>query len=361
MYTFVKYKHLCIGYLNHSSYGDLRMSSYTVRKRSVMGKIAVLDTDCRGQGVPLGNIRYRNWGSKGSEEALRTQIPIFVAPECATSRDLIRNSGYKITHDKSKTNCVVVPSFDNTPVKTFLFNTASYNEGEKTLTLWTFSENRDLYDMDKLFADFVELMRLKGETVYGDCIYGRRECCLLNPCDDYIDMINDTVPQGRWYIFEQNLLLKTSNEITVENLEIWNKLPYKSNLLEQMLINSNWRDYPATIAVFLTRFPSTSSIFYSTNRNTKMMLSEIKFDKYTYASDILKGRVIQPKDWNMLQDWLLHQLSLSENGGVVIDNNTTVGEHSWSFYGEKLLRHRIVAAPLRIDAPMLYENILELL
>ncbi len=362
---FFKYRHLSTGTLRLRDDGTISVTGYTIRKRAIQNKMALFRPNVTDyNNIPVHRLSARSFLQYSlSTRAAREACSVYVYPECGLSRDIIRSSGYKIVRDPAKANCCLVPAFDGI-IHQFVYDIISVNRDDSTLCLYSIANNLNYIQDHSAFFDAIkQKLGELGEEVIGDRITKSASCVIVPQCDGYIDILNPTEEtKHRCYMSELSLPLEYPNDITVENLLLWRNLAAQSpTLLEQLLTKTNWQEYPATLCTWLYTEISDSRLFYSQNANTKLMLQTIGYSNRGSLTDMLKRRIVEPKDWNLLQDYILAKYNLAATGGFLtkIRNDN----RKWNVYDTQLslVRNAFCVAPLKINTPMLYENILELL
>lgn len=349
------------------------MSKYTFNYPKIyLGKVMVnADDTCETEiyeqvGLPRGKTAYFDTGSiddpskyisSVAKHYAFSAVNLFISPKCSLPRDVIRNSGYKIKLDPENAQYTVV---EEPPVPyrlvcnivaqqiqshiLFLFEVQrQYSSGEET---WSPEMVNKIYhsinaacgyygDGDPVVAYYKD--NLKKATVY-----------FLPKCQEWEDIYLATYSNRR-YVLDSWLSIKPLAEINLENLIVWSKC--EDNIVESAIVNSNWREYPATLC------------FWLVNENILPYSSTISFEKirakigyYDYKREkTLPNYVVSKKDWTMLQSWILHKCGIEEKGQFVdIDKwNDLPKEY------KKFLRAKVAVAPVQITADMTFENFVD--
>ena len=172
----------------------------------------------------------------------------------------------------------------------------------------------------------------------------------MEKCPEYKTILESYPSTPFKYIVEDDLTLKTSVDIDFETLNIWNKMT-DYNMLEKNILMSNWRDYPFTMAHF---FYSKFKHFMCSTRSDalKAVMTSVGYD-YTSGSINMNGRMVSPKDWNFLQDFLLQQLGLTSDSGFVDKSAKEV-----SGAAKKYLRFKTAVAAKRISEPTFVSDLI---
>lgn len=286
---------------------------------------------------------------------------LFVCPEVRTSRDIIRNSGYKIVRnpDDADYTVVPVPNSDN-PFPLLFCNLALVDNETNSLYLYTVVKGFRNTRLDpgeyaanyqKIHDFFCSATYQNWEFVY-DSLVENGCVSIISRYQVYSDIISNQYPH-KIYVYETYLKKLCPVEFNIEALEIWSKCS-DINILEKSICNSNWEEYPATLLIFLKKELTNSSLEGATSRNFQLVLDTIGYDRRKSVETILGDKLIQPKDFNMLQKYIMYKLGVSENGGFT---------DKFSFYPDYngLFRVKLAVAPLKLSVPTTFSNILQLL
>lgn len=358
----IKYKKLCVGSLRLYCDGRISRSEYRVRKRAVQNRMALaLPYSTPDEYIPLSKLRC-SWSvyhqQAMSTRAQRETVSLYVYPEVGTSRDIIRKSGYKIVLDPSKADYCVAPAFAGR-ICDYRYDILAYDDSDESLYLYTVTNYMDEIPIQNLFDRAKQDLTDCGLRVIGDRMQVSRPCIIVQKSDAFIDILRPTDDtRGRKYISELQLPLDYGNEISIQNLLLWKQLAETNNsIFEKVIVNTDWRDYPVTMCFFLSLDCPMGRIFYSSNSNTKMMLTAIGFDRCRPAVAMCEGRVVEPKDWNMLQDYIMASYDVEPQGGFITDRKACTPESDWL----NIVRRRLCIAPLKIDSPVLFDNLISCL
>lgn len=323
--------------------------------REVINKLAVIVWGNRGVGAEMDVSLFP---ARRCNEAKT----VYISQKSKIPRDLVRRT-YKITMSPKKADLVVIPALQNE------YNITYNYLARDTVTqdLYIVSFIRAYVHTEESRCDSVEEANIKREALakimrglpgtrfedeiewlYDDGGLDKKLFFVSN-ISEYSDLLNNTYP-GRRYIFDSQLVLTGGAEISVETLDVWNRIPPdEMNLFEKAILSSDWKKYPYTMCAFI----NNKCPYYSTGGQFGWLLKTIDYFSYTRSED---NREIQPEDWNMLQKYILHKYDLGENGGYGPRSDEPC------FYDLKsMLRHRTVFKPFYIDKPMKLKNILEAL
>ena len=274
---------------------------------------------------------------------------LYIVPGCKVPRDLYRNSGYSIVREQEKADWIVVPTLrdENT---FYYYNIICYDISTDSLYLYTIDKQEEAED-GVLFEKIKEyLLKWNPDLVFyqDNIIYNDAVVQLIPKQEVYKDILLETYP-NRQYCSELSVSLDYPNVINPETLMLWERRD-DADLLTKTIVASDWKDYPATLCVFLAT--EQPFLYMYGNDQFKFVLQQIGYKKHCSARRMIEGRVIEPKDWNMLQSYIMAKMNLDEKGGFVdfVDYNEV------SDY-QKLFRRKMAVAPIKIDTPMRFENI----
>ena len=349
-----EYDKILIGTLKIDSQGNVSNSmSYFNRGREYKHKLACfLPT---GRGVSLASCfiegKLRTWPSSDWKR-------VYISSDCRTPRDLIRNSGYKIVRDASAAQMTVIPALEyNTPK--LYYDLLAYDSSDKSLMLFTVNRwdniaSNSIYNTDEyVFEKLKEfLLGFKGNIeIYQTDIKDKAIVQFLPKYKEYREIL-DEMHSGRIYVSETRLKIDAPTKISVETLTVWKNYS-DFELLAKSICNSDWKDYPITLLVFLSiEFPT---IYLYGGDAMKLVLKQIGFERYSSLNGILKDREVTPKDWDMLQDYIMSLLGISGNGGFV----SFAKMREESEY-ERFIKRKMAVGTIRIDTPQLISNFVKL-
>lgn len=349
------------------------MPKYTFNYPKIyLGKVMVnADDSCETTiyeqvGLPRGKTAYFDTGSNDEPSKYITSDArqycfsaerLFVSPKCSLSRDVIRNSGYKIKLDPEQAQYTVV---EEPPVpQRLICNIVAQQSQSNILFLFDverrYSSGEETWSpemVNKIYHSINAACGYYGDgsvviTYYKDNLK-KANVYFLPKCQEWEDIYLVTYPR-RKYVLDSDLAIKPLAEINLENLIVWSKC--EDNIVESAIVNSNWREYPATLC------------FWLVNENILPYSSTISFEKirakigyYDYKREkTLPNYVVSKKDWAMLQSWILYKCGIEEKGQFVdIDKwNNLPKEY------KKFLRAKVAVAPVQITADMTFENFVD--
>ena len=348
----VQYKHLIIGSITAALNGRISYSQYKIKKRAIHNKLAFSFSN--GSSNHLYRLRYDcsyHYSPLKSRKS-RECTSLYVYPEVKLSRDLIRHSGYKIVLDPSRADYCIVPAVDNV-IATYKYDIAAYDDNLSALYLFTVTNYSDEIDEADFYQRAKSSLLHDGLQVIDDKLMKNNSCYIIPKSIAFLDILcPPTDMQPRKYISENQLPLDYMNTISVENLLLWRTLMESdTRLFEKVISNTDWRDYPVTLCTFFA-YEGVSSLFYPRNDNIKWLLDTIGYKRSASVNRMCCGKIVQPKDWNMMQDYIMAICDVEPKGGFT-DRKYYSVQNSWLSY----TRTKLCIAPLHIDAPVLYENI----
>lgn len=348
-YRFVEYDRLFIGIIRIDRWGYTKVSYSEIRTRPSINKMACFSKI--NTSLPHGVINsttawYINHGEK-----------IWVSPKCRIPRDLIRNSGYKCVRDKEDANYIIVPDGSGDYL-CYTGNVLGYDVNTNTLYIYTIerSDNSSRKLTEEESAEEYEKIKKRLQYYDSDILtYSPNKTItveLLPKCEEWKELLTNKYPQKR-FMSELILPINYPVEINVETLMIW-KHSSDYNLLSKAIIASNWKEYPATMLYFL--LSEHRSICNYGGPQMKLILDQIHFDRYNYPEEALEKTTIQPKDWNLLQDYIMAKLGLPETGGYVTEKQLKD-----MYQYDDIMRTRVAIKPLKISEPMNFTNLKEII
>lgn len=273
---------------------------------------------------------------------------LYICPECSIPRDLLRNSGYSITLSRNSADAVVVPDFWENTARLY-FNVAAEQNG--SLFLFTIARKYDYYSKgipENITFDTVKtFLAERGFSILGDCIGKDMTCDVVPHVNIYNDLIADP---HLWLkcVTESNVERKPTIVICPDTLNIWLHMTDYA-MMEQSIIGSDWGEYPTTLCLML--FLKTG-IYNAKTEKFRNLLRQIGYIETSSVMGLVKGRIIQPKDWNMMQDFMAMRLGIDSSGGYLpLSSMRKLDVFQY------LLRTAIAVKPKHIDRPMTFENI----
>lgn len=280
---------------------------------------------------------------------------IFVDPNVKTPRDIFRNSGYMITRDPLIASWYVIPALSDRQITWFMYDFIAYDNATNTLYLFDIADgdiNRDRMTDSRI--DEVKMEKLKdwakgnGWQTWQNTITKKQCCDILPPFEIYKEILStpNGKPRRYPYVSEANIPLDFPVDINVDTLDIWSRMRLSdASIFRKALINSNWREYPVTVLYFLMKECDFSEYLRNNAEQAFIdILKQVGYNRDYTIEALLENVIVQPKDWNMLQDYLVHKYELPETGGYLSDTHFSYNTGAW-------LRKRVLAKPLKIDKP----------
>ena len=287
---------------------------------------------------------------------------IYVASECKTGRDTFRNSGYSITRSPDKADAIVVPDVN---AKSFYSVTGlslvAYDPEKDELHLYSVSKPG--YLVSQLTdTDLVSLRKYVRDKGFEPLEVNREKITVwfIPKCDEIRDILEKRIIPNKPYIQESKVPIKASTQISPETLMFWENID-DPNLLTRTICTSDWMDYPVTLYVFLVYFKqaqnSSTNWYGYANNDFRRILKSIGYEGYVNMDWALNAeRMISPKDYEMLQSYLMMHLGLDENGGF-ISSSAFAKIHKCL---RPFLRQRVAVKPMTIPAKMRLEDLYKL-
>lgn len=286
---------------------------------------------------------------KDSEQMKNQRL--YVCPECSIPRDLLRHSGYKIVLSKDTADTIVIPDFIDNKVTLYFDVAAVQNNKLYLFTLNNVNYRTHTEIPPQITYDVVdEFLKLRQFTVLGNCI-GKRMVCDFIP---YVEIYNDALAD-RYFMMkcvtESKVERKPTTVICPDTLTVWYNMRDKA-MFEQSVLGSDWNDYPTTLCLLL----HMKENFYKANSEKfRHVMRQICFVESTTLVSCFRNRVIQPKDWNMMQDFIASFLGVDKSGSYLPLSNACSLDKISQFM--PLLHSAIALKPKYIEAPMLFDNI----
>lgn len=269
---------------------------------------------------------------------------LYVSPECSISRDILRNSGFKIVRSKEKASCVLLPPYEESASLTY--NVCVIIDG-KNVNLFNIEKKSNLTEerCDKILelikGKYSSLDQSKIKYIF-NTLLGSANIYVVPKCENYIDLYKGN-SDGPYYGFENYLELIPSIEVTPELFTIWDKCD-DSEVIACALANCDWQKYPVTLAMYL--YENKPGIRHNANNSQSFILKCIGF--YDLYRNGTMDRVVEPEDWNMLQKCRLYSLGLPETGGLL----------KTECDASKGLPCRIQVKPMYIKEPALFQDLM---
>lgn len=276
---------------------------------------------------------------------------LFISPHSKVSRDLVRNSGYKITYSEDKADFIVIPKPFGKDYKCMV-NLIVLNTATNELYICNINNRGydERYDAEFFVNKIAEYLNITDKSILdyhaNDNVYSLFPIWLFKGCEEYHGILNGTV-QGTKYILDSDLPLTPTNKLSVETLDMWRRLAKSDdNLLEKSILNSDAREYPFTMFNFL---------WYDSTMRYKSKPQKIRWmmESMGIRDDWPSSKTIEPKDLNLIQDYILYLLGVDGKSGFI----STMQYNDLPYAYQRLLMTRFAVCPVRIDSPTNYANI----
>jgi len=340
----IDYDELCMGTIDFDYGGSTTVHRSLYRTRETRGKSAIL---CDNEIVNLSYEMHNLYGVKHYNYAIKK---IFVASDVKVPRELYRKNGYEIKRDPDDADVTILPYLEKR-LPRFEYDVAVYEPERKRLSLLALPrEDGKMLELSQAQIDAITT-RFGGALVSAD--FGPHYAFMLPKCQEYFDLIQNTYPT-RKYMFEDDFDLEdVPVTISPETLLLWEKID-SSNLLRKTILNSDWRDYPVTLCAFLRlNFRSINSCNDVAFKN---VCRQIRYDSDMSVVDLVRGTTVEPKDWNMLQSYILKKMGVDGDKAFVSFDSYMNAKDLRRF-----LPRKIAVSALTISQPIATDNLLEML
>ena len=355
----IKFTQLIPGTVILDNYGNVKVRTHGESTKDIKGKVAYLpltDNDKNPRNlIGLKDSSRLCWPKTGKT--------LYVCKESHVPRALLRNSDYKITINRDNADFVVIPAPTEEEVSTRVFNIAYLvqNSGKLNM-LYYFTLNYPWgHDEDKANPEDVTKIKeeIKRRIPTGEDetsqFFGKDELELqtmhfFKDVQEYEDILTDAIYDSETgrprykIVLDTELNIDSTNEITPEMLVIWSKMNDDKNILAKHIIGSNWQKYPCTIAVLL----NDMNIMFYGGEQMKYVMKSIDYDYYKYNGTFKPNQLIQPEDWNMLQEYVMLKAGMKPEGGFKVQRGSGLG---------KFVHYAECVKPCKITEPTLFQEI----
>ena len=271
---------------------------------------------------------------------------LFVSKDSKLSRDLLRNSGYKITYSKNKADYVIVPVVSEEDFIEWDADIIIKNAFTNDVYLGTIN-NPCNYAIDpERYVESLanEILVHKSDLEYF-ILPGKLRFPVwgVKDIDEYTGILRG---ESALYISDMDIPIVPSNTLSVETLDMWRRLAASNDitLLEKSILNSDAKEYPFTLFQFMTLEPDVKYRIFG--NGIRWLLKSLGLNTYGYFPDNI---MIQPKDVNLLNDWIVYRLGLPATGGFLVNAS------NYKAYAD-LTRARLAVAPINVKEPITYSN-----
>ena len=276
---------------------------------------------------------------------------LFVSSESKIPRDLIRNSGYKITRDINNADYVIIPKPECTTGSqaNLFFLTQDEDFYQVFIYDKAVNERRTNYSFDEL-----EIIKTAIGLKYGNgtfYAYATPQLCyFIRNVKEYEDILKRQT-SGRCHVLDTNLKLNPSTNISPENLHIMSKMDDEKAVLK-LLMSSDFTRYPLTLCNFL--FNDLDVDYgYGYGDQANWFMKTIGYDEFYASGGERYLKMVTPEDLKMLQDFILYKLNLTGPGLVTED---TFKDDKMNGY-RQLIGYRVAIKPYKIDEPVDFQTL----
>lgn len=351
------YKYFIFTQVTVNGDGSVGCHNFSARTNFIRGRLAVPDIK-RNINKPWTTFEIYT-----EDTTVSPTDTIFISSESKISRDLVRNSGYKITIKEENADKVIVPVMYPTEA---IDPNIVIRAGE--VIAFVYVRRRSDYCTDPFteeewesVLDAAKDMVFKFQQAQNDPTpyIGFNEdhesfpVYFIRKVEQYKKLLKN--PAWDRYITDVGFPITTSSTFSMEFLEML--LRYKDeNIFNKLLIASDFIKYPLTTNVLLRKRGTANLFITETLRDT--VLRPIDFETYYYRSrkDWGRNRVISPEDWNLCQKFLMTHFNAPEEGGFVSDKDW-IGFHNEYL---QLVRAKVAIKPLYITEPTPYPLLMSL-
>lgn len=308
--------------------------------RDAVKKMALVSNDYS----PVACLR-----SAFSYKATCSPSKLYIDKDCKLNRDLYRNSDFKIVRDIASAERFIIPDLPQSYLK-MMGNFVLYNKSTNTLYITDLTLKHDILDVDNdvVIENIKSLFDENGDEMEVQFFDLNNKCFVefIPKLDCYIDIIEGKYPNTD-YAFESSVEFKNQIGIDCCTLDIWKNTA--CSLLLKIIPQSNWRDYPFTIFSFISN--NHAGLFNNYDRQIKYIIDSIRGTSSSYnLYEVFKNKLITPKDWDMYQDYMMHECGVEGESGIITRSNA-------EFKINRGLNVRIYAKKIHIKEPMTLDNI----
>lgn len=269
---------------------------------------------------------------------------VFISPSSKISRDLVRKS-YTITRKKDDADYIIIPYLNDKLFSSHYVNIIIEEISSNTVFL-VFINNKTHRELDKDDYERVISSFLSNQNIPvtdSECFYHEStfKAYFVPNIKEYEDILRG---DNRNYVFDNWLIIDADNKVSVETLDLWNRMGNDISMFESCVLNSDAKEYPYTMSKFI----NSNMNFKYADWNEKMKYLLKSMGIY-YYNEFEQTRVVSPQDWNMWQKWVMHCLGVDEKGGFTQKN---VSDDL-----KKEIRYKTAVVPTFIDNPMTVHDI----
>lgn len=273
------------------------------------GKVAVFGKDVQGL-FDIKAERNLYYGSYDYKRIPKQGDKIFFSSACTLPRTLVRPE-YKITMKPEGADYVILPNILDSGIHSTTSNIAVEFK-DKLIFIYILKNGSYV---ERCSQEEVELIKKELDSYFGedapkyyDYDMNSHPVSFIRKMNEVREIVEDTYPT-RQYIYERYLHYDTPTKISEETLFLWSKMA--DDMREKMLISSDWMEYPYTVWNFIKKY----GMSYGTYSQSFMAMRS--YLDHSFQNYDLEKNYVTPKDWNMLQKWIMKLYSISDNCGVM--------------------------------------------
>ena len=331
-------------YYRHSN--EVRFVSWTWPKgRDTFGRMAVVIS----RGEPSPAYYLSRYAQSYASKSCAPGHTLFVSSGSNLPRDMIRNSGYKITRNIDQADYVVIPKPDRVNSydcffcglcggKFYMFDITDENGDYFELSI---AEANIIADKIKEKYDGIQLIYSAGQKLFVSFLRNVEEH------KDLFELKGESA--NRKYVYDSDLPLTPSTVLSAENLSIIERVPDKRTALK-LLMQTDFKKYPFTTCMFLY-YGIQAGYGYKYGDQVNWMMRTVKLDQFENGEKYPVP--IQPEDFALFQSYLMYKLGVSESGGYITDDKRdSISSDCFEF-----VAHRTAIKSTKIDHPMSFNDI----
>lgn len=270
---------------------------------------------------------------------------LFVSSGSKIPRDLLRNSGYKITRNKDQADYIVVSIPENQYPTSCCICGMNDSESFFIIHITDAVNGEDFAPSDQEMDNIISFLNndvgitqittsTKGLKVY-----------FIRDNQEHEEILNKSQKK---YCLDSDIQLTPSTTISPENLNIiWNLSDYQAKF--KILMGSDFHKYPYTICLFLKNEMGVDYGF-KYGESVNWFMKTIGYDEFENSK---YSKLITPEDFDMLQNWILYQLNMTDSGLVKIDKL----DRNLLYDYKQFLAYKYAVRKLSIDHPMKEDNL----
>ena len=288
-------------------------------------------------------------GRYSSIQKTKAGTVLFISKSCKVPRDIIRNSGYKITIDPDKADYIITPTMKSKGSFEEKHLHIAMTLGD-TLYLIQLREKRKGKDglARNLSQEDIQALKEWFLDKYPDAdIFLTDDCSLFNlyfgpKIQEWEDIVLQSYPSRR-YVSEAYLELDCANEVSPDTLMMWKNM--EDNIMYKSIVNSNWQNFPLSINLLL----QLRNIYGLTGNGAfDNILKQLGYSN----TGSFRGIKTNAEDWNTAQKFLMRYLGTSEEGGYI-----SMDRYNTLTYGQKvLLNTRMAIKPYLVDKDIQFRS-----